>query len=278
MKLGIALGGGGAKGLANIAMLEVIDEFGLDVHQISGTSFGAIVGVLYASGYSGLEIRHIVSQMSYMKGDDFLKTIKDKQIFRWFQYIDIDWSGNALLKADAFMNDLMIDVRCSTFEDLKCQLKVVAADFWKRDQVILQSGDIRQAIHASMALPGIFVPVVINKQVLIDGGAVNPVPFDILDESDIKIAVNVMGNRTESENLIPSIFDAVFNTFQIMQATILKQKLKDYPPDIFIAPKIVDIQMLEFYKAEEIFRQSKPAKESLKRQLDQLLEHHIRSK
>lgn len=272
MKLGIALGGGGAKGLANIAMLEVIDEFGLDVHQISGTSFGAIVGVLYASGYSGLEIRRIVSQMSYMKGDDFLKTIKDKQIFRWFQYIDIDWSGNALLKADAFMNDLMIDVRCSTFDDLKCQLKVVAADFWKREQVILESGDIRQAIHASMALPGIFVPVVINNQVLIDGGAVNPVPFDILDDSDIKIAVNVMGNRTESEDLIPSFFDAVFNTFQIMQATILKQKLKDCPPDIIMAPKIVDIQMLEFYKAEEIFRQSEPAKEVFRRRLDQLLE------
>ena len=277
MKLGIALGGGGAKGLANIAMLEVVDEFGLDIHQIAGTSIGAIIGVLYASGYSGREIRYIVSQMSYMEGDEFLQTIKDKQIFRWFQYLDVDWRGNALLKADAFMNDLMIDVRCSTFDDLRCQLKVVAADFWKRDQVVLESGDIRQAVHASMALPGIFVPVVIENQVLIDGGSVNPVPFDILDDADFKIAVNVMGNRTESEDLIPSFFEAVFNTFQIMQATILKQKLQECPPDIFISPEIVDIQMLEFYRADEIFKQAESAKESLRRQLGESLEQTLRN-
>ncbi len=271
MKLGIALGGGGAKGLAHIPMLEVIDEFGLPVHQIAGTSIGAIVGVLYASGHSAKEIRYIVSQMSYMEGDGLLRSIKDKYTFRWLQYIDIDWSGNALLKADSFMADLMYDVRASVFEDLTCQLKVVAADFWKREQVVFESGDIRQAIQASMALPGVFVPMAINDQVLIDGGAVNPVPFDVLDDCDLVVAINVMGNRTESADLIPSFTEAVFNSFQIMQMTILKHKLLTAPPDIFIAPDIVDIQMLEFYRAEEIFKQSEPAKELLRRQLDELL-------
>ncbi len=271
MKLGIALGGGGAKGLAHIPMLEVIDEFGLQVHQIAGTSIGAIIGVLYASGYSAKEIRYIVSQMTYVKGDGLLRSIKDKHTFRWLKYINIDWGGNAFLKADSFMADLMSDVRVSAFEDLKYQLKVVAADFWKREQVVFDSGDLRQAVQASMALPGIFVPVVIGDQVLIDGGAVNPVPFDVLNDCDLVIAVNVMGNRTESADLIPSFTEAIFNNFQIMQTTILKHKLRAGPPDIFIEPEIVDIQMLEFYKAKEILRQSGPAKELLRRQLEELL-------
>ncbi len=277
MKLGIALGGGGAKGLAHIPMLEVIDEFGLQVHQIAGTSIGAIVGVLYASGYSAKEIRYIVSQMTYKKGDGLLRSIKEKYTFRWLQYIDIDWRGNAFLKADKFMADLMLDVKVSVIEDLQCQLKVVAADFWKREQVVFECGDIRQAVQASMALPGIFVPMIIDDQVLIDGGSVNPVPFDVLDGCDLIVAVNVMGNRTESADLIPSFSEAVFNSFQIMQTTILKHKLHTAPPDIFIAPDIVDIQMLEFYKAEEIFKQAEPAKELLRRQLDELLQLKSRS-
>ncbi len=277
MKLGIALGGGGAKGLAHIPMLEVIDEFGLQVHQIAGTSIGAIVGVLYASGYSALDIRHIVSLMTYVKDDGVLHSIKDKYVLRWFEYIDINWSGKAFLKADSFMSDLMNDVKVSDFKDLRCQLKVVAADFWKREQVVLDSGDIGQAVQASMALPGIFLPVVSDGRVLIDGGAVNPVPFDVLDGCDLVIAVNVMGNRTESANLIPSFTEAVFNSFQIAQTTVLKHKLLEAPPDIFIAPDIVDIQMLEFYKAEEILKQSEPAKELLRRQLDELLELKGRS-
>lgn len=274
-KIGIALGGGGAKGLAHIPLLEVIDEFGLKPHQIAGTSIGAIIGVLYASGCTGHEIREGVNQMSCIEGDKFTETLVEKDLFKWFDYIDINWCGNALLKADTFLTDLMKKVRCTAFEDLKYPLKVVASDFWKRKQVVLDSGELRSAIHASMALPGIFMPVVINEQVLVDGGAVNPVPFDILDECDIVIAVNVMGNKTESNDLIPTFSDAVFNTFQIMQNAILQQKLTDRPPDIYIEPEIMDIKMLEFYKADKIFRQTNPAKNMLRREIKKLLENKV---
>ena len=106
---------------------------------------------------------------------------------------------------------------------------------------------------------------------LIDGGAVNPVPYDVLSECDITIAVNVMGNRTESDGLIPSLSETVFNTFQIMQTTILKQKLASQPPDIYIEPNIVDIKMLEFYRAEHIFQQANSAKDQLRKALEKLL-------
>jgi NTE family protein len=225
-KIGLALGGGGAKGLAHIALLEVLDEFGIRPHCIAGTSIGAVIGVLYASGHPAREIREQIERFSFKDGEGL--------------------------------------------GDLQIPLRVVAADFWQREQVVLESGELKPAIQASMALPGVFNPVVLGKQVLVDGGAVNPVPFDLLDDCDLVIAVNVMGTRTESADLVPSMTEAVFNTFQIMQASILRHKLRHNPPDIFISPDIVDIQMLEFYKSGQVFQQAQSACEELRQRLTQL--------
>lgn len=271
-KVGIALGGGGAKGLCHALMLEVVDEFGITPRLVAGTSIGAIIGVLYASGISGKEIRARIDNMSLYENDRLTDALRKKDVLKWLQFIDIGWKGGGLLKADTFLDNLMRGVKVAEFEQLKIPLNVVAADFWKRDQVVFDSGDIRSAVQASMAIPGIFGPVVKGKQVLVDGGVVNPLPYDLLsDACDLTIAVDVMGNRTESEDLIPSLSEAVFNSFSIMQKTILRQKVALDPPDIYIAPDIVDIQMLEFYKAEEVFKQAQPAADELRRRLEELL-------
>lgn len=271
-KIGIALGGGGAKGLAHILMLEVIDELGIKPHRIAGTSIGAIAGMLYASGMSGKNIRENVEQMSLTEEDSFTDAFTKKDVFKWLQFIDIGWKDGGLLKADSFLDHLMQEVKISTFEELTIPLMVVAADFWNREQIVFETGDLRTAVHASMAIPGIFNPVVIDRQVLVDGGVVNPVPYDlVLNDCDITIAIDVMGNRTESEDLIPSFSESIFNTFQIMQKSILRQKVAAHPPDIYIAPDIVDIQMLEFYKAEEVFRQAQSARDQLRTELEKLL-------
>lgn len=275
LKIGIALGGGGAKGLAHVPILEVIDEFGLTPHQIAGTSIGAIVGVLYASGIKGQQIRERINQVSFMEGDKFTDKLTRKGLLKWFDYIEISLSGGALLKTDNFLTDLMEEVKGSTFEELKYPLKVVASDFWKRKQVVFDVGELKPAIQASMALPGVFKPVVIDDRVLVDGGAVNPVPFDLLDRCDVVIAVNAMGNRTESNDLIPTFSEAIFNTFQIMQNTMLKQKLIEHPPDIYISPDIVDIKMLDFFKADQIFKQANSVKDLLRREIEKLLENRV---
>jgi NTE family protein len=267
-KIGLALGGGGAKGLAHVAILEVLDEFGIRPHCIAGTSIGAIVGVLYSSGYRGRDIRREVERFSFRDGERLGDLINRRgELLKWLDIIDLNWGGSALLKADSFLDQLLQLTRGTRFDDLQIPLKVVAADFWKREQVVLDSGELKPAIQASMALPGVFNPVVMGKQVLVDGGAVNPVPFDVLEDCDLVIAVNVMGTRTESTDLVPSMSEAVFNTFQIMQASILRHKLERHPPDILISPDIVDIQMLEFYKAEQIFQQAEGACDELHRRL-----------
>ena len=150
-------------------------------------------------------------------------------------------------------------------------MRIVAADFWKRSEVVFESGELKPALQASMALPGIFVPMVQDGRVYVDGGAVNPVPFDLLDDCDIVIAINVMGTRSESATLIPAFSEAVFNTFQIMQTTILQQKLAEQPPDIYIAPDIVDVRVLDFHKAEQVFQQAEPAKQALRSRIESVL-------
>jgi len=119
----VALGGGGAKGLAHIPLLEVIEEFGLKLHQIDGTSIGAVIGVLYASGYTGQEIREGINQMSFIEGDNITEVLTRKDIFKWFDYIDIDWKGGALLKADKFLTDLMKDIKGVQIRRLKISIK-----------------------------------------------------------------------------------------------------------------------------------------------------------
>lgn len=271
-KIGLAMGGGGAKGLAHIPMLEVFDEFGLRPHRVAGTSIGAIVGALYCAGVTPDTMRRTIAAYSLREGQGLAQIFKRRDLLKWLSYININWGGRTLLKADAFLSDLGEVLEHNDFDELITPLSIVAADFWGREQVVLESGSLIDAIHASMALPGVFRPALINDQVLIDGGAVNPVPFDLLDDCDHIIAINVMGTRTESEELIPAMSEAVFNTFQIMQASILRHKIQQNPPDLLLTPDIVDIQMLEFYKADTIFRQAQSAADSLRHHLEQWLE------
>ena len=269
--IGLALGGGGAKGLAHICMLEVIDEFGIKPSLIAGTSIGAIIGVLYASGMSARTLREEIQSVSRMEQNNFAGVVKN--VFNWLQLMELNWKGGSLLKADAFLDDLMEHVKVSDFEELHIPLKVVAADFWHRDEVVLETGDIRTAVHASMALPGIFEPVIVDRRVLVDGSVINPVPYDlIMDACDVTIAVDVMGNRTARVGLVPSLRESIFNTFQIMQKSILRQKIAAHPPDIYICPEIVDILTLEFHEAAKIFAQAGPAADQLRRELERHLQ------
>lgn len=268
--IGLALGGGGARGLAHICMLEVFDEFGIKPSRIVGTSIGAIIGVLYASGMSARALREEFQTVSNTDKSTFFDTVRN--MLSWLQLLEVNWRGGSLLKADAFLDDLMTYVHVKDFRELRIPLKVVAADFWHRNEVVLETGDIRTAVHASMAVPGIFEPVVVDGRVLVDGGVINPVPYDlIMDECDITIAVDVLGNRTVSARLVPSLRESVFNSFQIMQKSILRQKLAAHPPDIYICPEIVDVLMLEFYDASKIFAQAGTAADQLRRELERCL-------
>jgi len=267
-KIGIALGAGGARGLAHILMLETLDELGLKPAYVSGSSIGAIAGVLYCSGMTGKELRELLNTLTVPERN----SIKNVFNLKWLDFIMPKFDGAGLLKAENFINFLFGSISARTFEELDIPLFVVTSNFWTREEVVFKSGDLVSAMQASISLPGIFAPVLIDDKVLIDGGAVNPVPFDILpNDCDLTIAIDVIGHRTAGPDLVPSMMEAIFNTFQIMEKSITRQKLRVVCPDIYIEPYISDVRVLEFHKAEHVFRQAQPAKDQLKRELEKRL-------
>ena len=270
-KIGLALGGGGARGLAHIPMLEVFDELGIQPYRLAGTSIGAVMAALYASGVSGAQIREGVHRILMARDGSFRHALQRKDSFKWFQLLDVEFGHGGLLKGDKFMDFLYEAMHVSQFEDLKIPLKVVATDFYSSEPVVIHSGELLDAVKASMAIPGIFSPVRREGRILIDGGSVNPVPFDLLDDCDIVIAINVMGEQRPPRHKRPSLFRVVLNTFDIMQKSIISEKLRRVHPDCYITPEIIDVDILEFYKADEIYEQAKPARQELKHALEQIL-------
>jgi len=271
-RIGIALGGGGAKALAHIPMLEALDELGVQPHLITGCSMGAVIGALYASGLSGRDIRNFIDKLVASRNETWPEALMHKDVLEWIKFIDPELGTGGLIDGENFIQYLHQEIQVKHFSELRIPLRIVAADFWKREQVILDQGELLPAIKASMAFPGLFVPVKIGGRVLVDGGLVNPVPYDLLlDECDITIAVDVTGSITAPADSQPSFFDAIFNSIHIMQETIITEKLKTRQPDIFIRPAINGIRMLEFYKAETVYQMAAPAKDDLKRALAKML-------
>lgn len=272
MRIGLALGGGGAKGLAHILMLEAFDELSITPAVVTGTSIGAVLGMLYCAGMSAVQIRQKMLELTITRQDTLRDIVTRKSLRKWFGILDPEFNGHGLLNADGFLDYLLELVPARDFADLKIPLRVVAADFWQREECVMDNGLLKPAIKASMCLPGIFTPTVVGSKVLVDGGAVNPVPYDILPKDcTLTVAVDVMGRRSESPAGVPDLMNAVLNTFQIMQRSITREKLRAAQPDIYLEPDIIDIGMLEFHKAPDIFAQAQPAKDQLKR----LLQHRI---
>mgnify|MGYP000355212036 CR=1 FL=1 len=270
-KIGLALGGGGAKGISHVLILEALEEMDLRPSFITGTSIGALIGAMYCAGMSTAEMKAIFLEFSLRENESLKHIVTRKHIFKWLDFIAPQFRGRGLLRVENLLTYLFESVHASRFSQLEIPLSVVASNFWNRQQIILKTGPLIPAIRASMSLPGLFEPVKIKNQVLIDGGAVNPVPFDILPKDcDLTIAVDVIGERTVSEK-IPSLSEAVFNTYQIMQKSIIREKLALMSPDIYLEPNIVDVRVLEFYKAAEIFKQATPIKRKLKRKINQQL-------
>ena len=262
-RIGVALGGGGAKGLAHVLMLEVLDELNIRPHRIAGTSIGAVIGALYASGMTGREIRRLIDSLTVAEGESWLSALFEQDVGRWWDIIELQLGRGGLLSTTAFATFLQEKLGVTRFKELQIPLKVVAANFWSRKQVVFEKGELLPAIQASIAIPGLFSPVQYKGQVLVDGGLVNPVPYDLLfDDCDVVVAIDVLGDRTPA-----SYFETTFNTYQILQNSILQEKMKNRPPHIYIRPELENIRVLDFNRVNEIYAQAKSARNKLRSSL-----------
>ena len=268
-KIGLALGGGGVRGLAIIPMLEVFDELGIRPHRISGTSLGAVLGALYASGMSAAAIREWVGEL--LQNDPLHRLPSLKAMLRWIEFKDLEFGANGLFRGNRFMALVQEAMGVTRFEQLKIPLRVVATDFWSSQQVVMESGELLPAIRASMSLPGLLTPVRVAGRVLIDGAGVNPVPHDVLTDCDVVVALDLMGRRDPLRQGKPNLFRSIVGIFDIMQNAIIAEKLKACPPEIYIKPDIYNVDILEFDKVAQVLRQAAPARDQLRGELKAML-------
>lgn len=274
-RIGIALGAGGAAGLAHVAILEVLDEMNIRPYRVAGSSIGSIIGALYASGRKAVEIRRMVEQFLFRNESKLFDLLSHLRALRLAEFVDIKLGNGGLLSSASFLELIAENINADKIEELPLSLAIVAGDLWMREEVVMQSGSLIPAISASMALPGVFQPVTIDGRVLVDGGTVNPVPYDIIAPAcDIVIAIDVIGLRSPPPDGSPGYFDTIFQSAKVMQAAVMSEKRKLLEPDIYIAPAVSDVRSLEFYRAEQVLEQAEASKQLLRRQLESALENH----
>jgi NTE family protein len=154
------------------------------------------------------------------------------------------------------------------FEDLAIKTIVVATNYLHRKEAAYDTGPLRPAVAGSMAIPGLFRPVIFGDEVLIDGGAVNPLPYDLLfGLADIVVAIDVTFGGRSPKRRTPSPFGSMFGAAQIMQGAITAQKIKLRAPDILVRPKVEHFAVLDFFRASQILRVAEDSKEELKLKL-----------
>jgi NTE family protein len=269
----IALGGGGARGLAHIHVIEVLDELGVRPVLISGASIGAILGAAMASGMSGKEIReHTLAAIGHpsriMNRLWSLRPTRLSEVgFRVGQF-----NLERVLKA--FLPDRLPE----TFEDLAIPLKVVTSDYYGQCECVCESGPLFPAIAASAALPAVFRPVMINGRVMIDGGLWNPVPFDhLIGHADITIGVDVIGQPAAGTAELPNSIDSLYGATQLTMRSIVTLKLEKGAPDIYLRPDVGRFRVLDFVKAGEVLATSAGIRDELKRALDERLSAAVKA-
>ncbi|MBN9353296.1 MAG: patatin-like phospholipase family protein [Hyphomicrobium denitrificans] len=271
-RIGLALGGGGARGLAHIAMLEAFDELGVRPDIIAGTSIGALYGAAYASGISGKDLR---DHTRLILGQRFglIRDLVNATAQPFQRLIGVFGRRNAILDPLTMLEVILPKDVKSDFAECQIPIKIVASDFYDQEPRVFTEGALRPAVAASMALPVIFQPVMDQGKALIDGGLTNPLPFDLLmGEADIVVAIDVSGVPVpNSRRPDPTAFEALFSSAFLFEHTIIREKLKSAQPDILINAGTSHYQVLDFLKFDQILEAAAPAKEKLKQQLTRVL-------
>ena len=233
--LGIALGGGGARGFAHIGVLKILEGEGIEPQLMAGTSMGAVIAALYANGMSAREIEDIALNMSNINNLGNMVKLLDGSLTKLRNVI----SNSAIQEYLAEMFGGKKD-----FADLKIPLALAAVDVLHARDVALQEGDLLEAISASMALPGIIAPLQKGDALLVDGGSLNNVPADLVDSmgAEVTVAVDVSPDVTNmnfwDEQHIPGIAMANWRTNAIMVANFTAAKLRKARTDLIIRPDI----------------------------------------
>ncbi len=269
-KIGLVLGGGGAKGAAHIGVLKVLEELKIPVDYIAGTSMGAIVGSLFASGLSADEIDTLITSLDWndvLSGEpdrvnvDFRRKLEDSDILTGLAFgvkdgkIRIPKGLVKDQKVNVLFEMLMLHtVETDDFDKLPIPFRAVASDLETGEIVVLKSGRLADAARASMSVPGAFPPIELNGRLLIDGGIIRNLPVDIVRDmgADIVICIDV-GKPLATRKDLEGPFAIMNQMLDIMMNKNVKEQIDSLgSKDIYINPKLGELGSGDFDKVAEI--------------------------
>lgn len=222
LKIGLALGGGAARGFAHIGVIKALEAQGIHPDIVVGTSAGSVVGAMYAAGNSGFELQKTAMVMDEATISDWAMPLFGK--------------SSGMLKGEALQNYVNKAVKNVTMEKLPIKFGAVATDLKTGQPILFQRGNTGQAVRASSSVPSVFQPVVIGGRSYVDGGLVAPVPVRYAKEmgADFVIAVNI-STQTEAQAAVSSV-EVLLQTFAIMGQRLNHHELKD--ADVVIQPAL----------------------------------------
>lgn len=251
----LVLSSGGARGIAHIGVIEELERQGFEIKSIAGSSMGALVGGMYASG--NLEV--------------FKRRICKIDKKAMINLADFTLSKNGLVKGNKIINELKKITPDINIEDLPISYKAIATDIESRNEIVFEKNSLFDAIRSSISIPGFFTPNKLKDMVLIDGGITNPLPVNRVKrcKNDLLIAVDVSGplplNKSSIENndnhKLEKSKNTQFNYYSLLSksSSIMLQQmsalmLNIYQPDILISIPMNSYGSFEFYKSEEIIK------------------------
>lgn len=268
--IAVALGGGGARGLAHIAVIEAMDELGLKPAAIAGTSMGAIIGAAWAAGMSGRDIRTHCLAMTRDRTQLAARLLKA----RVGRFVDLlgEFGNPVMVDAERLLDLFWPQAVPDRFDELQIPFTAVATDYYARRVVTFDNGPLAPAVAASMAIPGLVKAVEISGRILYDGGMTDPLPHrHLMGQGYFVIACDVTGGPIERKGKPPGPFEALLGASQILQGALSQEILASTPPDLVLRPAVDSFRLLDFVRVNQILAAAEPVKDEVKRAVENTL-------
>ena len=227
-RIGLALGGGAARGFAHVGVIQVLEEAGIRPNLVVGTSAGSLVAAIYASGKTGAQLQQIALTMEEATFTDWTLPI----------------FNNGMLRGDALARYVNGQVGSRVIEDLPIPLGVVATDLQTGQGMLFQRGDTGTAVRASSAVPAVFLPVKISGREYVDGGLVSPVPVRYARQMGAELIIGVDISSAPEGNLASGVLQILLQTFSIMGKSINTFELRE--ADVVVRPSLSGVGSSDF--------------------------------
>jgi len=292
LRVGLALGSGSARGWAHVGVIRVLEQAGIRPDMVCGTSIGALVGAAYAAD----------------ELENFEKWLRGLGIKEVLSLMDVRMNGG-MIKGERLMEFFRRSFIDRPIEELHIPFAAVATALHSGTEVWLREGSTIEAVRASIALPGLFMPVVYDGRVLVDGALVNPVPVSLARAmgADIVIAVDLNSSRLsrhlpdesvteppsdvisewrhrlknnlgafisqskEGELKLPSIMEVIASSLTIMQERISRSRMSGDPPDVIVTPRLAQLGLLDYHRSKEAIAEGQRAMEAALPDLEAIL-------